>query len=256
MRTTTHFYPQTYHNRIYMKDDIFNNVDTIGDFKFGQDVVSVFDNMVTRSVPYYDEIQRMMSEVARDFVKPGSTVYDLGCSTGTTLINFDRALPPNVDFVGIDNSDDMLKQCRDNFIKSGSSRHCDFLMRDLNNGVVMKEASLVVMCLTLQFVRPLYRNQLIRSIHDQLNQDGCLILVEKTLGEESLLNRLFIKYYYDFKRRNSYSDLEIANKREALENVLIPYKLMENRELLINTGFRTCEVFFKWYNFSGLIAVK
>ena len=98
--------------------------------------------------------------------------------------------------------------------------------------------------------------KLVEEIHRQMNENGCLILIEKVLGEDSLFNRQFIKYYYDFKRRNHYNDLEIAQKREALENVLIPYKLMENRELLLRRGFRYVETFFKWYNFCGMIAVK
>jgi tRNA (cmo5U34)-methyltransferase len=89
-----------------------------------------------------------------------------------------------------------------------------------------------------------------------MNDQGCLILIEKVLGEDSLFNRLFIKYYYDMKRRHGYSELEISQKREALENVLIPYKLLENRELLLRTGFKSVDVFFKWYNFCGIIAVK
>jgi tRNA (cmo5U34)-methyltransferase len=89
-----------------------------------------------------------------------------------------------------------------------------------------------------------------------MNNNGCLILTEKVLGEDSLFNRLFIKYYYDMKRRNHYSDMEISQKREALENVLIPYKLEENIALLTKCGFKSVDVFFKWYNFCGIIAVK
>ena len=89
-----------------------------------------------------------------------------------------------------------------------------------------------------------------------MRPQGCLILVEKVLAEESLFNRLFIKYYYDLKRREGYSDTEIAQKREALENVLIPYKLQENSKLLRDSGFREVDVFFKWYNFCGIVAVK
>jgi tRNA (cmo5U34)-methyltransferase len=89
-----------------------------------------------------------------------------------------------------------------------------------------------------------------------MNENGALIMVEKVLGEESLFNRFFIEHYYDFKRRSGYSDLEITQKREALENVLVPYKLLENRELLLRCGFRYVDVFFKWYNFCGIIAVK
>ena len=116
--------------------------------------------------------------------------------------------------------------------------------------------SLVSLVLTLQFIRPLHREKLVRDIVDGLNENGCLILVEKVLGEDSLFNRQFIKYYYDYKARVGYSELEIRQKREALENVLIPYKLLENRELLLRSGFRYVDTFFKWYNFCGMVAVK
>jgi tRNA (cmo5U34)-methyltransferase len=114
----------------------------------------------------------------------------------------------------------------------------------------------VLLVLTLMFVRPLNREKLVAGIHAGLNDNGCLLLVEKVLGDGSLFNRLFIERYYAFKRRMGYTELEIAQKREALENVLIPYRLQENRELLLQAGFRQVEVFFKWYNFAGFVAVK
>ena len=114
---------------------------------------------------------------------------------------------------------------------------------DLNARAKSTNASVVVLNLTLQFIRPLFRDRLLRAIHDGLNENGCLILVEKVLGNDSLFNRLFIKFYYDMKRRNDYSDLEIAQKREALENVLIPYRLDENFELLKRNGFGSVDVF-------------
>jgi tRNA (cmo5U34)-methyltransferase len=114
----------------------------------------------------------------------------------------------------------------------------------------------VLLVLTLQFVRPLWRDRLIRRIAQGMAENGCLILVEKVLGENSTFNRLFIKHYYEMKKRNGYSDLEIAQKREALENVLIPYRLEENKELLRGQGFQHVDVFFKWYNFCGLLAMK
>ncbi len=89
-----------------------------------------------------------------------------------------------------------------------------------------------------------------------MNRDGCLVIFEKVLSRHALLNRLFIKYYYAFKERNGYSQMEISQKREALENVLIPFRVEENMELLLNNGFRKCEVFFKWYNFCGMLAMK
>jgi tRNA (cmo5U34)-methyltransferase len=229
---------------------------SVADFEFGEKVASVFDDMLTRSVPFYEEMQRMIGEMAGDFVVEGSRIYDLGCSTGTTLILLDKHVPKGVSFVGVDNSEEMLKRCRTKLTKHGITRECELVCSDLNEGVAIQNASMVLMVLTLQFIRPLYRHALMRSILDGLNENGCLILVEKVLGEDSMFNRLFIKYYYELKKRHGYSELEIAQKREALENVLVPYKLLENRQLLIETGFRHVDVFFKWYNFCGIVAVK
>ena len=198
----------------------------------------------------------MMTEIAIDFAVTGSNVYDLGCSTGTTLINLDRVLSTDINFIGIDDSKEMLEKCKSNFDNAGLKRTYNLQYADLNKGVKLENPSVVIMCLTLQFIRPLYREKLIEDIYSQMNENGCLILIEKVLGEDSLFNRQFIKYYYDYKRRNQYNEMEISQKREALENVLIPYKLMENRELLLNKGFRYVETFFKWYNFCGMVAVK
>jgi len=110
--------------------------------------------------------------------------------------------------------------------------------------------------LVLQFVRPINRLEIVKKIYDGLIENGVFIMVEKILTEESSFNREYINYYYDFKRRNEYSELEISQKREALENVLIPYKTSENINMLKNAGFREVEVFFRWYNFTGIIAKK
>ena len=230
--------------------------EAIADFRFGAEVAQVFDDMLSRSVPFYGEIQRMVAELAQDIVQPGSNVYDLGCSTGTTLLMLDRALPADVSFIGVDDSREMLTKCesklREHQIKRSVALECS----DLHLGVEMKDASLALMVLTLQFLRPLHRERLIADVFKGLRENGGLILVEKVLGEDSHFNRLFVKHYYDFKRRNGYSETEIAQKREALENVLIPYKLLENRETLLKSGFRYVDVFFKWYNFCGIVAIK
>jgi tRNA (cmo5U34)-methyltransferase len=226
------------------------------DFRFGREVATVFDDMVTRSVPFYVEIQRMIAEMATDFAVPDSAVYDLGCATGTTFLALHPHLHPSVRFVGIDNSAEMLEKCDAKLRGSGMDRTYELQCADLDDGVRLEDASVVLLVLTLQFVRPLNRDRLVAHVYRGLRPNGCLLLVEKVLGEDSLLNRLFIRYYYELKRRNGYSELEITRKREALENVLVPYKLLENRDLLLRTGFRYVDAFFKWYNFCGLIAVK
>jgi len=239
------------------KDQVFKDeIHKASDFKFGKTVANVFDDMVNRSVPYYGEMQRMISELAADHAKEDSNVYDLGCSTGTTMIGMNTTVPGNIQFVGVDDSPQMLEKCDTKLKEAGFTRPYKLVTADLNQSVAIENASVVVLCLTLQFIRPIYRERLIRTIYDGLTKDGVLILIEKILAEETSFNRDFIKYYYDMKRRNHYSDLEISQKREALENVLIPYKLSEDNLLLRESGFAHVEVFFKWYNFAGLIAVK
>ncbi|MEN9524863.1 MAG: carboxy-S-adenosyl-L-methionine synthase CmoA [Bacteroidota bacterium] len=239
------------------KDQVFRTeIEKASDFKFGANVAKVFDDMVSRSVPFYGEIQRMVAELAADHTQPGTDVYDLGCSTGTTLIGMNTLVDPNIRFIGIDDSQEMLDKCKSKLMEIGFSRNYDLRCADLGKGVEVSNASVVVLCLTLQFVRPIYREKLLRDIYQGLVPGGALILVEKILAEDSRYNRDFIEYYYDYKRRNDYSEMEISQKREALENVLVPYKLSENIALLRDHGFAHCEVFFKWYNFAGLIAVK
>jgi tRNA (cmo5U34)-methyltransferase len=239
------------------KDKIFATPQgTVADFSFDAKTASVFDDMLVRSVPFYLEVQRMMSELARDFAVPGTNVYDLGCSTGTTLIQLDPILPQGVRFVGCDYSEEMLKKAEEKLTSHGMRHEYHLEHMDLNNGVRVENASVVIMNLTLQFVRPLNRERLIQSIAKGVNENGCLILIEKVLSRDSLLNRFFIKYYYDFKEASGYSKLEISQKREALENVLIPYRVQENEDLVLNNGFSECEIFFKWYNFCGYIIRK
>ena len=238
------------------KDEVFREAKPVADFSFGQQVASVFDDMLDRSVPFYQEMQRMIAEMAADFAVEGANIYDLGCSTGNTLLNLDASVGSGVKFIGIDYSEEMLRRCRQKLTERGLRHEHELICADLNQGVCIQNASMVLMVLTLQFVRPLYRDTLVKTILQGLNENGCLILVEKVLGEDSVFNRLFIKYYYDLKKRHGYSEMEIAQKREALENVLVPYKLLENRQMLLRAGFRYCDVFFKWYNFCGIIALK
>jgi tRNA (cmo5U34)-methyltransferase len=246
----------TAEHRAQATDRVFVEAQAAADFTFGEKVASVFDDMLDRSVPFYQEIQRMIAEMATDFAAEDTNIYDLGCSTGNTLMNLDVAVGPKVRLIGVDNSEDMLKRCRQKLTERGVRHEYELVCADLNQGVRIQNASMVLMVLTLQFVRPLYRDKLIGTIREGLNENGCLILVEKVLGEASVFNRLFIKYYYELKKRHGYSEMEIAQKREALENVLIPYRLSENREMLQRAGFRCNDVFFKWYNFCGIVALK
>ncbi|WP_312633491.1 carboxy-S-adenosyl-L-methionine synthase CmoA [Pseudescherichia sp.] len=237
-------------------DKVFAVEKSAEDFRFDSQVAGVFDNMVDRSVPFYQEIQRMVGELAAEYATEGSQLYDLGCATGTTLALLDGVLAQSIAFTGIDNSPDMLEKCRDKFAQLNSARETHFLCQDLKESMTLDNASVVAMILTLMFVRPLHRRKLLSSIYEGLNPGGALILVEKVVCDSPDLNRRFINYYYAMKRRHGYSELEIGQKREALENVLIPYSEGENRQMLTDTGFRSVEIFFRWYNFCAMVAIK
>jgi tRNA (cmo5U34)-methyltransferase len=238
-------------DRVFAEQGSGNN-----DFVFDGRTARVFDDMVSRSVPLYHEIQRMVAEMAADFAEAGTSLYDLGCSTATTLLALDPVVEPSVRFVGIDNSAEMLGKARSKLEASGMKRPYELIESDLNRLVEIEGASVVTMILTLMFVRPLRRQHFIDAVYRGLRPGGCLILVEKLTMEDSTLNRLFINYYYAMKKRHNYSEMEVAQKRESLENVLIPYRYEENAELLTTAGFRSVEQFFRWYNFGGIIAVK
>ena len=238
-------------------DQVFADAEAaINDFKFDQKVVKVFDDMVSRSVPYYVEMQRMTGELAADFAKPNTNLYDIGCSTGTTMILLDDVVEPSVKFIGYDNSAEMLEKADSKMKEANVERKYDLHKADLHQGFLVENASVVTMLLTLQFIRPLHREKVVKNIFDGLNNDGCLIMIEKVTSEDTIFNRLFIDHYYDYKRRNGYTETEITQKREALENVLIPYRMEENFDLLRGVDFRNIEVFFRWYNFCAIIAIK
>lgn len=240
-----------FHDQLFVESN-----SAIDDFRFDGATASVFDDMVNRSVPFYDEMQRMTEEIAADFAVPGTNLFDLGCATGTTLLRLDAVIDPGVHFIGVDNSPEMLEKGRQKFLARKSSRRCEFMTADLHREWIIENASVVIMILTLQFIRPLNRIRVLQGLIEGMNDQSCLIIFEKMTLNDSLFNRLFIRYYYNMKKRQGYSDVEIARKREALENVLIPYRPEENHELLASAGFTHIEEFFRWYNFSGILAVK
>ena len=226
-------------------------------FEFNEEVAEVFDDMLLRSVPFYLEQQYIIKELARQFYVPGACLYDLGCSTATTLINLALALQDlRPKLIGYDNSLPMVEKARKRVGEHNLDGLIDVRVGDLNTDLAFEPACLVTMCWTLQFVRPIHRERVIRDIHAALIPGGALIVTEKVLTNSNSMNRLFIERYYEFKERNGYSRTEIARKREALENVLVPFRSDENIQLFRQAGFAAVETFFQWYNFVGFLCTK
>ncbi len=240
------------------RDEVFNSdAERSSDFEFNEEVAAVFDDMLERSVPFYLEQQKLIREIAATFYQPGTQVFDLGCSTGTTVRNLAKTLSADARFVGYDNSEPMLERARLNLGAEGIEDRVTLRYGDFNEQPPeVENASVVTMLWTLQFIRPLARDRLIKRIYDGMVGGGALIVNEKVLTNDSHMNRFFIDFYYAWKRRNGYSETEIQRKREALENVLVPYRADENSELFRRNGFTIVETFFQWYNFAGFLCVK
>ncbi len=242
------------------QDKVFQQMDRVEDFTFDERVAKVFDDMVSRSVPFYNEIQRIQSDLVMNFLpEQGGVVCDLGCSTGTTIdvLSQHPLCPKSTRFIGYDNAESMLAKAHEKLSEQIATGRVSLIAADINRLPQLPTCDVVIVNWTLQFVRPIDRESVLKIIFDALRPGGVLLLSEKTLDNDPLLNRLYIDHYLQFKKSQSgYTDLENQRKREPLENVLIPYRLDENYQILARAGFTRWSTYFQWFNFACLIAVK
>ena len=238
------------------KDEIYKDQNMSQEFQFDGKVADVFDDMLNRSVPCYRLVIEMMGDILRKILQDGDHVYDLGCSTGETLVELARQLEQlDLSYTGIDNSPAMLKKARHKAEMFSLTGPIDFREADIVD-LDIAGVGAIIMNYTLQFIRPLQRQEFLAKVHRSLRPGGILIISEKVLSPDPDLNRAFIDFYLDFKRRNGYSETEISRKRQALENVLIPFSIQENLDLLSKAGFSCHETFFQWFNFASIVAIK
>jgi len=241
-----------------MRDEVFNKPLNPGTaFEFNQEVAEVFDDMVSRSVPFYDEIHRILLDIVDRACPQLEKVYDLGCSTGTTISILSRHVAGrglNPAFIGVDNSESMLVKCREKIAASGVP-NCTLHCQNIEDTDI-RDADLVVMNYTLQFIDPDKRPGVLGNIHRGLREGGVFVLSEKIKVDEAQVQALLTELYYDFKRRNGYSELEIAQKREALENVLRPITPEQQLAALRAAGFTKVDMIFRWYNFASYLAIR
>jgi len=229
----------------------------VAPFEFNDLVADCFDDMVSRSIPFYDEIHKIILDLLDYHYRPGELVVDLGCSTATTIHLMGEALKRKgvpARFLGVDSSRSMLKKAQekiDHFKIDNVTLSC----RDITQ-MELPQAQIIVMNYTLQFIPLQERRPLLKKIYDGLNPGGILIYSEKIVGRDSEVNQLLVDLYHDFKRRNGYSELEIAQKREALENVLIPLSPDEHLQFLTDAGFDSVDTIFRWYNFASFLGIK
>ncbi len=239
------------------KDKVFNNpINSIVDFKFDEKVANVFEDMLKRSVPGYATIISTTGMLTKLYAKPNSNFYDLGSSLGASALSMQQnIIHPNCKIIAVDNSETMIKRSKQLLEKSTASTPIELICDDIRN-VNIENASVVVLNYTLQFIEPKAREMIIKKIYDGLNVGGILILSEKIVFENEELNERQIKRYYDFKRLNGYSELEISQKRNALENVLIPETSEQLLSRLDNAGFMNSDLWFQLFNFISIVAEK
>lgn len=238
------------------EDRIYRETAGDKDFKFDSSVAAVFDNMISRSVPFYQELLAAEAQLLSRYLVSRELIYDLGCSTGNGILNVaEAAADKQFRCIGVDSSAAMLERARENAgaFKYGSS--VAFIEGDVTE-IALQLCGGLLCNYTMQFLRPLKREEFLSSLFKALRPGGILLLAEKTVSHDPELNRMFIDQGFEYKRSRGYSSLEIARKREALENILIPFSIEENSRMLRDAGFNHVSTFFQWFNFSAFLAVK
>jgi tRNA (cmo5U34)-methyltransferase len=239
------------------KDNIFSSPrNRVEDFSFDKKVVAVFPDMIKRSVPGYENVIIMSGLFAERFAQAGSNVYDLGCSLGaTTLALRSRISVPGVKIIAVDNSPDMIGRCREILTADEGKAPVELLCEDIRN-VDFQDNSMTVLNFTLQFLPPEDREPLLQRIYESMLPGAALVLSEKITFSEKRNSELFMDIYHSWKAYNGYSEMEIQQKRTALENVLIPDTIPQHSARLEKIGFKRCELWFQCFNFMSMVAFK
>jgi len=222
-------------------------------FEFDEAVASVFDDMLSRSVPFYDEVRKLIVSLILAEQEEGKKVLDLGSSTAKFLLDLHSKMSVKMHLKGLDNSQAMLDRAKQKCQAFGATIElelADMLMYDY------AQEDIIVANYTLQFIRPMQRVELIKKLYDGLKDEGVFIFSEKVVFEDKKLDKELIDIYYDYKKEQGYSEYEIAQKREALENVLIPFTVKENIQMCKDAGFKNIETVFQWANFVTFVVKK
>lgn len=239
------------------KDTLYSSpVGTVNSFKFDQAVVDVFPDMIQRSVPGYQAIISAIGLLAGRFAQKNSVCYDLGCSLGAaTFAMRDQISAADCKIIAVDNSKAMIEQLETQLKQEGSTIRVDVLCADIRD-VVIENASVVILNFTLQFIPIKDRFIFLEKIYQGLLPGGILVLSEKLKFEDVRQQELQTDLHHVFKKSQGYSDLEISQKRSALENVLLAETFATHQQRLGNAGFSSVEIWFQYFNFSSMIALK
>lgn len=239
------------------QDNIFASpLSETTEFIFDKNVVDVFPDMINRSVPGYSTIINLIGILAQQHAKANTRLYDLGCSLGAASLSMRHHITEDsCEIISVDNAAAMIERFNKILQRDNSKISVQTLCSDIQD-VDINNASVVVMNFTLQFIPLAERKNIIAKIYAGMNDGGCLILSEKLAFADKNENDIQINLHHAFKKSNGYSDLEIAQKRNALENVLIPETKETHIQRLKETGFTQVLPWFQCFNFASFIAIK
>lgn len=251
-------------NSMQPSDTNVNNTDLIyssphskvKDFTFDEQVVEVFPDMISRSVPGYNTIIDTIGNLSQRFVQKNTKIYDLGCSLGAATLAMRKSIEQDeCKIIAVDNSSAMVERCKMHINAFKGETPVEVIEANIQN-VNIENASMVVLNFTLQFIEKAERQSLLNKIASGINPGGILVISEKISHGDPIIDEHLIDLHHDFKRANGYSELEVAQKRTALENVMRTDTIEQHNERLKNAGFNHVSPWFQCFNFLSIIAIK
>ncbi|NVK32069.1 MAG: carboxy-S-adenosyl-L-methionine synthase CmoA [Gammaproteobacteria bacterium] len=238
-----------------MKDDLFSDpLPKVSPFQFDKRVADVFPDMIQRSVPGYSTVVEMTGLLAAKFAQ-GDLVYELGCSRGACVYAMGRHLNADSKIIGLDNSEAMLSRLRSDVTRWNLAVPIELTLADMTD-YDYQSSGFISLNWTLQFIAIEKRASLLKKLYASLKPGCALVVSEKLFNEDPLQQALQTELHHDFKRSQGYTELEIAQKRDAIENVLIPETEEAHIERFHQAGFNSVEIWFRCFNFASFIALK
>ena len=239
------------------KDTLYTSpIDSLTSFRFDEAVVDVFPDMIQRSVPGYHAIISAIGLLAERYAQEHSVCYDLGCSLGAATLSMRHKISTqHCKIIAVDSSEAMVRQFQQNLKQDNGGVDVDVICKDIRD-ITINNASVIVLNFTLQFLPIEDRLEFLKKIYQGLLPGGILILSEKLRFEDIRQQELQTDLHHTFKKSQGYSDLEISQKRSALENVLLAETFVTHQQRLKDAGFSSAEVWFQYFNFASMIALK
>lgn len=224
----------------------------------GNTSLRIFNKEVLHSLPFKAEVQQMIAQLTEDFAEEGTQVYDLGCATGETLENLHQKLDSHIGLIGVEDSLDLLRICKENLDFHSSSRNVSLLHENFTRGIHLENATVVILFLSINTLCQTGRIKLFKNICSQLPKQGALIFVDKSKeeGDDFGYRHLPVKYSFKFANPSSYLQNDFVKSTEKKQKFIEPLQINKTEQLLTDAGFKSVELFFRWDNFSGYIAVK